>query len=200
MKWGLGGRRASRENFLRSRMVSSIYVSIFIASFSVGAYNPLIPVYARIFGATFIDLGVIGAAYSLPYVMLPVIVGFMSDRFDRRYFYLLGVTLTAVTAILFVFVSNVGHIVAIRVFGGLAYAFLWPPAEALLVDLSTVEERIKVMGRYSFSWALGFLLGPLVGGLIVEKTSFPILFTICFSVGLAAIFTAIYGLAWRTPP
>ena len=185
------------EDFQNKKGVFFIYVSIFVISFSVGAYNPLIPIYAINFGATYADQGVIGAAYALPYIILPILIGFMSDRFDRRYFFLSGVSLTAISAILFIFATDLVHIIAIRLFGGMAYAFMWPTVEALLVDFSTEKERIKVMGRYSFSWALGFLLGPPIGGLILEKTSFTTLFTICFIFGLLAIFLAFHRLVYK---
>ena len=188
-----------KGDLLRKERVFFIFVSIFVISFSVGAYNPLVPIYAQIFGATYTDQGIIGAAYALPYIIFPILVGFMSDRFDRRYFYLLGVTLTAISAILFILASDLVHIVLVRIFGGLAFAFLWPTVEAILVDFSTNRERMKVMGQFSFSWAIGFLLGPPIGGFILEKTSFPTLFTFCFIVGLIAVLLAICGLTYKKP-
>ena len=172
-----------------------LYASVFVIALSVGAYSPLVPLFAQKLGATYVDLGLIGVAFSIPYVMLPILIGILSDRFGRRFFYLTGISCCAVAAILFNLASNVTHIIAIRFFGGIAYALMWPTVEALISDVTNAEERTKAMGRYGFSWALGFLIGPFIGGLLLEKTSFSNLFTVAHIIGLAAIPTALYALS-----
>ena len=119
--------------------LESIYGSVSLIAFSVGSYSPFIPLLAQRLGATYLDLGLIGAAFSLPYLILPVLVGFLSDRFDRRYFYLAGIVFTAITPLLFTLAVNVTHLIIIRLFGGVAYAFMWPVIEALIADLTTAE-------------------------------------------------------------
>jgi len=171
-----------------------LYASMFLIAFSVGLYNPLVPLYAQSFGASYFDLGIIGMAFSFPYLVLPMFVGALSDRFGRRCFFLMGVSCCAVSAVLFTLASNVSHIIAVRLFGGVAYAFMWPTVEALVADVTTVEERTKAMGRYGFSWALGFLVGPFVGGLLLEKLGFKILFAAALIIGLAAVITAFRGI------
>ncbi|MEM2212716.1 MAG: MFS transporter [Candidatus Nezhaarchaeales archaeon] len=178
-------------------MLLPIYCSLFLITLGIGAYNPFIPLYAQMLGASYYDLGLIGVAFSFPYLVLPVFTGALSDRFGRRLLFLCGVSCSAIIALLFIFASNVLHIIVIRLFSGVAYAFMWPIAEAIITDLTTAEERIKAMGRYSFSWSLGFLVGPFIGGSILEGLGFNTLFTVSFSLGLMAVVTASYGLLER---
>ncbi len=155
-------------------------------------YSPLIPIYAQKFGASYFDLGLIGVAWSAPYILLSIIVGMLTDRFGRRFFFLTGIAGCVVIALLFLLTSEVWHIMVIRIINGVVYSFTWPIVEAIIVDFTTLGERTKAMGKFSFSWALGLLLGPSIGGLIVGMLDFENLFLISFIVGLPAILIALY--------
>lgn len=170
-----------------------LYASMFMITLSTGSYSPLIPLYAQKLGASFYDLGIIGTVFSLPYVFLPLIIGSISDKFERRYFFLLGVSSTTIVAWLFTFASNVQHIIIIRLFNGIAYAFLWPIMEAMISDTTSKEKRTMAMGRFFSSSALGFLLGPLIGGVILQEFGFYYLFTTAGILGLMAVFIALYN-------
>lgn len=176
------------------KLLLFIYVSMFMVTFSVGVYNPLIPLYAKILGATYTDLGIIGMVFALPYAVLPVFVGSLTDKFGRRPFYMGGILLSTVTTLLFIFASKVEDIILIRVFNGIAYSFLWPVAEPIIAEITLPHERIRVMGRFNFSWALGFLLSPFFGGFIVENLGFYTLFITATILGLGASLIAFYGL------
>ncbi len=171
-----------------------IYVSIFFISLSLGAYNPLIPLYAQQLGASYFDLGIIGSAWALPYVFLPISIGLLSQKINRRWIFFTGIGSTAMTAALFPLAQNVSHLIAIRIFGGVAYALMWPTVEAMISDITTNEVRVKAMGRYSFSWGIGFLIGPAVGGLILERSGFNALFLISLITGLFATAIAVHCL------
>jgi DHA1 family multidrug resistance protein-like MFS transporter/DHA1 family quinolone resistance protein-like MFS transporter len=171
-----------------------IYYSIFTASLSLGAYNPLIPLYAEKLGASYFDLGIIGAARFAPYLALPVLVGALSDRFGRRHFYIAGVAGCAIGVAIFPFARNIQHLVMIGLFIGIAYSLMWPTAEALISDFTSASERAGAMGRFSFYWALGFLVGPVVGGYVLENSNFQTLFFTSFIIGTLATFIAFYGL------
>ena len=174
-----------------------LYLSMFMATFSVGIYNPLIPLYAKLLGATYMDLGVIGTVFALPYAILPAFIGSLTDKLGRKPFYVGGISLLTVIAILFIFASNVKDIILIRVLNGVAYSFLWPVAEPMIVDVTSIHERTRVLGRFSFFWALGFLLSPFFGGFIVEGFGFYPLFIVAMLIGLAASTVAFYGLIYK---
>jgi DHA1 family multidrug resistance protein-like MFS transporter/DHA1 family quinolone resistance protein-like MFS transporter len=182
---------------LNSQALFWIYISIFLISLSLGAYNPLIPLYAQQLGASYFDLGLIGSAWALPYVFLPVSIGLLSQKINKQLIFFIGIGSSAINAALFPLAQNVSHLIAIRIFGGVAYALMWPTIETIISDITTTEARAKAMGRYSFSWGIGFLIGPAVGGLILEKSNFNVLFLISFITGLFATAVAIQCL--RTP-
>jgi len=169
-------------------------LSIFTAALSISLWTPLLPVYAQKLGATYLDIGVIGAAGGAPYMILPFIAGSLSDRYGRKRFYYTGLALIAATSALFTVTNNVQQVILVRAFSGIAYSFIWPSAEALISDLTTSAERTRSVGYFTFSWALGMLAAPPIGGWIVQTASFTILFLTALVVGMVATIFAVYGL------
>lgn len=148
------------------------YVSIFVSSLGLGMYIYFIPVFAQRFGATFLDLGYIGTATAVTYAITPIVVGHLADRVNRWRLYALALLINFTTTVALVFSRSVSDIILIRSLGGLGLAFFWPSAEILVLDSTPREKRVKEMGLYSVSWGSAFLIGPLLGGLIIQNFGF----------------------------
>jgi len=183
-----------------SNILLFLYISIFVISLSIGMFSPLVPLYAQRLGASYFDLGIIGVAWSVPYIILPAIIGALADKVGRRVFFLVGMAGCAHMSGLFLLAHKVWHVTMIRAFNGIAYSFMWPISEALVVDITSSSERIKAMGRYSFSWALGMLVGPFIGGLLLETFGFAVLFSTSLIVGISAFIIALYAMLFRYQP
>jgi len=183
-----------------SNILLFLYMSIFVISLSIGMFSPLAPLYAQQLGASYFDLGIIGLAWSAPYIIMPAIIGALADKVGRRVFFLVGMAGCAHVSGLFLLAHEVWHVTVIRVFNGIAYSFMWPIAEALIVNVTSSSERMKEMGRYSFSWALGMLAGPFIGGLLLENFGFAVLFSTSLVVGISAFIIALYAMLFRYQP
>ena len=174
------------------------YFSIFLASFGLGMHMYFIPLFAQQFGATFLDLGYIGTGSALTYCIAPFIVGFFADRLDHVWLYVFALLINSAATMVLVFSHSVESILILRSLGGLGYAFLWPSSEVLVIDLVSEAERIKEMGVYSVSWGAGFLVGPLVGGFVIQLFGFIILFAASsLLIFFAFLQTLIYILPYR---
>ena len=159
-------------------------------------YMYFIPVFAQSFGATFLDLGVIGTVWALAAAITPVLVGHAADRMNRAWVYSLSLIINAVATIILVFSNSVFDIVLLRLFGGIGMGAFWPTAEVLVTDITPPERRVREMGRYSIAQATGILIGPFIGGLIVEDFGYFLLFVISTVVIGISIVQAV---AWVIP-
>jgi MFS family permease len=148
------------------------YVSIFVSSLGLGMYIYFVPVFAQRFGATFLDLGYIGTASSVTYAITPIIVGHLADRVNRWWLFVLALLINFTATVALAFSRSVSDIILFRSLGGLGMAFFWPSAEILVLDSAPREKRVKEMGLYSVSWGSAFLIGPLLGGLIIQNFGF----------------------------
>lgn len=174
----------------------TLYISVFVASIGLGMYTYFIPLFAQSFRATFLDLGFVGGANALTYAATPILVGFFADRFNRAYVFTLGVALNILSTVSLIFAGSVTDIVLLRLFGGFAYGFFWPTAEVLVTDLAPRNKRVREMGRYSVAWGSGLLIGPLLGGLVLQGLGFIRLFEIASSL-IAIAF--VVELVWLVP-
>ena len=154
------------------------YISIFVSSLGLGTYIYFVPVFAQRFGATFLDLGYIGTASSVTYAITPIIVGHLADRMNRWRLYALALLINFTATVALIFSRSVSDIILIRSLGGLGMAFFWPSTEILVLDSAPKEKRVKEMGLYSVCWGSAFLIGPLLGGFIIQNFGFFNLFLI----------------------
>jgi MFS family permease len=155
-----------------------------------------IPVFAQKLGASFLDIGVIGGAFSFTYALSPMLPGYLAQRINRTHLFSLGTMMIVVVTIALMFAHTIWDIVIARSMAGFAFAFLWPIAEVLVIDLAPEAKRAREVGRYSVSWGSGLLLGPVFGGLIVQACGFTWLFAIsAFCVGCSFFLT----IAWIVP-
>lgn len=159
-------------------------------------YVYFIPLYAQKFGGSFLDLGLIGTAYAVTYAAGSIFAGYIADRVNRAWLYSLGITLIALVTITLTLARSVADIVILRSSAGLAFAFFWPTSEVLVADLASEENRLREMGVYSIFWSSGFLIGPILGGLILQAYSYTWLFLTSFVLITSALVMAV---AWVVP-
>lgn len=159
-------------------------------------YMYFIPVFAQSFGASFLDLGVIGTVWALATAITPVLVGHAADRMNRAWVYSISLIINAIATIILVFSNSVFDIVLLRLFGGIGMGAFWPTAEVLVADITPPENRVREMGRYSIALATGTLIGPFIGGLIIEALGYFLLFVIATVVIAISV---VQALAWVVP-
>jgi len=163
-------------------------------------YSYFIPLFAQEFGATFLQLGFIGAVGALTYVVATMIVGHFADRVSHMWLYVLALLLNAIATAVLVLCHSVSDIILLRAFGGLTLSFLWPTAEVLVIDLSSEKNRVKEMGTYSVVWGTGFLIGPALGGVIIPTLGFTSLFLLSSILILVGFVQAVVALVPHVKP
>ena len=154
------------EDAERKSILRVLYVTIFITATGLGTTTFLLPVYAETLGASYTDLGLIGAVGNIVYTALTLICGYVLDRYEKVSLYLVFTGIGMVTMALFAFVSNIPQILIVRALLGLASATFWVAASTLTAQVSPTEELTQSLGRYNLAWIAGFTVGPYVGGLV----------------------------------
>jgi MFS family permease len=156
-------------------------------------YMYFIPVFAQSFGATFFDLGLIGTAVSVTSALTPIFVGNLADRVNRAWLFACALAINGLTTLALALSRSVGDVVLLRFAGGLALGFYYPTVEVLVTDLAPLERRVKEMAWYSTASTIGLLVGPILGGLIIQSLGFLPLFVFAsFAIGVAFIEVAVW--------
>jgi len=151
-----------------------IYILGATISFTIG-YSTLIfmlPLYLVRLGASQTQIGFLRAIYTLPAFLIPILAGKLSDKYGRIPLILMAQIGFTLVIPLFPMAQEIMQVILIRVTQGFFAAMWWVSIEVLVADMATPEQRGTVMGRYNASWATGFLLGPFIGGYVIEKYGF----------------------------
>lgn len=129
---------------------------------------PILPYYAKSFDASPLMLGFLLAVYpALQFVFSPI-WGRLSDRIGRRPVILVTIAGTAAALAMLGTADSIAWLFAARIFGGIFGANI-SVATAYITDVTDESERTRWMGMVGASFAVGFVLGPGLGGLLAPN-------------------------------
>ncbi len=126
-------------------------------------------------------------AYMLAETVTIPIAGKMSDRFGRKPVFLAGMGLFMGGSILAGMSNSMDMLIACRFVQGLGGGALIPVAMATVADLYAPTERGKVQGMLGGIFALASIIGPFLGGYIVDNLDWRWVFYVNIPVGILAV-------------
>lgn len=141
-----------------------LLASTFMVSLAIGLTGLALPLYARDLGASYTEIGLLGAMYVAFNFLFSPIAGRFADQHGRKIPLVAGFFLAALSLALYPLISAVWWLLAIRLLQGAAEAPLWVNAQTAVADLSKPSNRGRAMGIYGTSWGIGFAIGPFLGG------------------------------------
>ncbi len=110
-------------------------------------------------------------------LLLPM--GLLADRFGRRRLLLLGAAVFGLASVAASLSTNPSTLIACRGLIGVGSAMLAPSTLSLIRSMFHVDqERAVALGVWTASFALGGILGPLIGGLLIEAVSWRAVFLV----------------------
>jgi MFS family permease len=147
-----------------------IFLTVFIDLIGFGIVVPLVPLFSKHFGAHGFVIGVIIASFSAAQFVFSPIWGRLSDRMGRRPVLLFSTLGAAGSYVLFAFACGLDNpatglwlMVLSRVFAGICGGNI-TVAHAYIADITPPEHRSKKMGWLGMAFGLGFIFGPIIGG------------------------------------
>ena len=126
------------------------------------------------------------AAFLLTQTATTVVFGKLSDLRGRKTVILSGIAIFLLGSLLCGFAWSMPSLIAFRLIQGVGAGAVQPVGMTIVGDLYSVHERGKIQGWLASVWAVSAVLGPLVGGLIVQYWSWAWIFWMNLPVGLAA--------------
>src|ERR671919_49864 len=148
-----------------------------IVGISYGMHSPIVPVFAREqLAADYSQVGLIGAVNYLPYMFAPFFVGIFLDRLNKSYVLLSGILLNVFSIFILSSVQSTLEVMLYRSLAGVAHALFWPSSEVLISINSAPERQVKNISVFIAAWILGFMVGPIIGKLILNAFDYYALF------------------------
>lgn len=118
-------------------------------------------------GAAATIYGLLVALYSLMQFLCGPLIGALSDRFGRRPILLISLIGLVFDYLLLAIAPNLWVIALARIIGGIMGASL-TTASAYIADITAPEQRAEYFGYLGAAFGLGFIIGPLMGGVLAE--------------------------------
>jgi MFS transporter, DHA1 family, tetracycline resistance protein len=169
-----------------------IMLTVLIDMLAIGVIVPVLPTLVGKFTANPSEqtywYGVIVFSFSLASFFCSPVLGALSDRYGRRPILLLGFCGLAINFFMTAWATSLWMLIASRVIGGAMQANA-AVANAYVADITPPEERAKRFGLLGAMFGIGFILGPVIGGVLgAVDIHYPFFFA-----GALALLNLAYG-------
>jgi len=159
----------------RRRVVGTLFLVVFLDLVGFGILIPVIPLYAKFFGANEFVGSLLIATYSLFQFVGAPLLGRLSDERGRRPVILLSLLGSVLAWTLFGLAGELAGLVGAS--SGLVVLFLAralagamggniATANAYIADVTPREDRAKGLGLLGAAFGLGFVFGPAIAGVV----------------------------------
>ena len=165
--------------------LSLIFLTVFVDLLGFGILIPILPTFAK--KELLVDetaIGIAIAIYSLTQFFFNPIFGKLSDKQGRKKIIVICLFLNAIGYVLFAYTHSYFMLLFSRVIAGVGGSSIGV-AQAYIADVTTPENRSKGMGMIGAAFGLGFVFGPMIGGML-SKYGY-------FVTGMGSAFFSIFA-------
>jgi MFS family permease len=175
-----------------NRAILLIAICSAIVGTSYGMHSPIVPVFAREqLAAEYSQVGLIGTANYLPYMFAPFFIGMLLDRLNKSYVLVSGIMLNVFSILMLSTVHSTLEVVLYRTLAGVAHALFWPSSEVLTSINSSSESQVRSISMFLGAWILGFMVGPVIGKMILNLFDYSALFQLAAATMAVAVVPSV---------
>lgn len=142
----------------------TIWTTVALDLVGFGIVVPILGRYAERFGAGGLEVGLMFASFSVAQMIFAPLLGRLSDRIGRKPVIIISLLGTALGSFITGAAGALWVLFLGRILDGASGASV-AVAQGAIADISSPEERPRLMGLLGAAFGLGFVLGPILGGL-----------------------------------
>lgn len=179
----------------RDRFVALIVACpMFLQNVDLFATMVAVPQMAQSFDVPVLNLTLVIAAYALSLAAFLPLSAWLADRFGAKRIFCTAIVVFSGASALCGAASSPGMLVLCRILQGFGAAMMVPVGRLILLRSVNPSDLLVAMVWFTIPPAVGRLLGPLVGGLIVTLASWRWIFYVNIPLGLIALLLATFVL------
>jgi EmrB/QacA subfamily drug resistance transporter len=173
----------------------------FISGFASRIFIVSVPTIAAALSADLLGVSWAVIAYELAGISLSVVFGRLGDIHGRHAIYGTGFVIMTLSSVLCGLVSGVGWLIGFRLLQGVGAALIASATRVLALEASPEGAEGRANGLMTMSYHGGLLLGPPLGGLVIDWLSWRWVFFLLVPIGVAGtVLTAVRGRGRRVAP
>ncbi len=150
--------------------------------------NTAVPAMAENLGVTPLSLKAVVTSYVISLAVCIPASGWMADQFGTRRVFFAAVALFTGASILCGFAISAPMLVATRVLQGIGAAMMTPVGRLAIVQTFPKSQLLRAQNFVIIPALIGPMLGPTIGGLIVNWASWRVIFFVNVPVGIVALY------------
>ncbi|MEO5755827.1 MAG: DHA2 family efflux MFS transporter permease subunit [Mesorhizobium sp.] len=172
----------------RLPLVAAVYLGSFVALLDVSIVNVALPTIQQALRTDFSGLQWVVDSYTLCLSAFMLSSGLIGDRYGRKRSWLAGVGIFVAGSLICAVAPSLAVLLAGRVVQGIAGSLLIPGALSILTQaFPDPRERAGVIGGWASFAAISLLVGPVLGGILVDTVGWQSIFLINLPLGLVTI-------------
>jgi EmrB/QacA subfamily drug resistance transporter len=169
MSAAVSGGDVARQERRRWWALAALALSVLVVGLDLTVLNLALPTLGVQLHASTSDLQWFIDSYSLVLAAALLPAGLLGDRFGRKKMLILALILFAVASLACAYSQTSGELVAARAFLGLGAAVILPLSISVIPVLFTPQERPKAIAVVMGAVFIGYPVGPLLGGWLLDN-------------------------------
>ena len=135
------------------------------------------------------------SAYLLAYAVPLLVTGRLGDKYGPKNLYLVGLSVFTLASLWCGLSGDIGMLIWARAVQGLGAAMMTPQTMAVITRIFAPDKRGPAMGLWGATAGVAMLVGPILGGVLVDGLGWEWIFFVNVPVGIVA-----FVMAWRLVP
>jgi EmrB/QacA subfamily drug resistance transporter len=172
-------------------IMAAIAMSIFLATIDGSIVNVALPTLVRELKTNFATAQWVVLAYLLTQATLMLSMGRLGDMLGKKPIYTTGVIIFTVGSVLCGLAPGVAWLIGFRVLQAIGAAMALTLGLAIVTEAFPATERGKALGMVSTIVSVGIVIGPTIGGLILDLLSWQWIFFVNLPVGIVGTLMAL---------
>jgi EmrB/QacA subfamily drug resistance transporter len=177
-------------------VLGALALAVMLANLETSIIATALPTITGQFNA-FESFAWVGTAYIVTSAISTPLLGKLSDLYGRRLIFQSTMAVFLVGSILCGASQSMGQLIAARAFQGMGGGGIQALAFAILGDILPPRERGRYMGYFTLAFVGSAVLGPLIGGIIIDQASWPWIFYI--NIPFIIVVAGVCHFALRLP-
>lgn len=170
----------------RPIVLVAVILAMFVSAVEATIVTTAMPSIAASFGS-FSRYSWVFSSYLLMSTVSVLIYGKLADVYGRKRIFNIGMTIFLLGSLWAGFATTFEQLTMCRLLQGLGAGALSPIASTIVGDIYTMEERAKIQGYLSSVWGISAVLGPALGGLLVQYFNWHYVFWINLPLGILSM-------------
>jgi MFS family permease len=173
-----------RANWL---LLTNAALGSFLAGTASRIFAVSLPTVAASLETTIIGISWAVIAYQISQISLSLVFGRIGDIYGRQTLFSLGLAVSALGALFCGLSQNVSQLILFRLFHGVGASMTQSQARALAMDALPKESSGKAQGFMTTAFHSGVLVGPSIGGLLIDTIHWRAIFFFLVPIAAAGL-------------